>query len=719
MFDAGAIVSRLELEKGQWEKAIKEVKADSTSFQGAILRNDEQIKKMGKSLTITGVAITGVSVLITKLAMDAQESENLFKESMGGMAGAAEEWSKELSSSLGLNQYEIRKTVGTFNVMLDSMGMTEDAAFGMSKGLTQLSYDMASFYNLKPEEAFQKLQAAISGEAEPLKRLGIIVNETTIQTWALNNGLIKQGETMTEAQKVAARYGTIMEQTAKAQGDLERTSTSLTNLIRRMGSVSAELGVTLGQALLPVISKVTEYLVIGIIAVNEWVKEHQYLAKAIVLSVAAFGALALAIGPLLMMLPSLTAGWVILSQSALLPFLVVGAKVALLAGVVYFAFKKWDLLKATFWAFSAGLNEALSSVTINISKYMDLLAKIPGAQSHLFNAASVAMRAASEEFAKNADFSLAKAQEGIAAQEKREQEYIENTKSEVKGLEDVYSEMFKNIEAQSTTSLTNMTESQKLYVSGFLDNMKSMLSQFGLELELTLQEIDGQMQYSTELVAQRWQIVFQEVSNVIRTIQTGLTNTIYNLVTGAKNLDQVWKEVGKSILRTVIDMLVKIMTQNAIMWTMNLLGIKSHITSRMGSLAAETYGAAFASTAAIPIVGPILAPGVAAASTATMLSGAVAQSVVGGAVGAGLVAVPALAEGGDIVKGGRVLVGDGGEPEVVDLPTGARVTPLSKLGEGGMLIKFYNYGDIHTEADEDAMVQRLANKIDNAMRGML
>jgi hypothetical protein len=108
---------------------------------------------------------------VTKAAMAAEESENLFRVSMGDSAAATKAWSQTMSQALGLNQYEVRRNVATFNVMFESMGTGAEKANAMAKGLTQLAYDMASFYNLRPEEAFQKLQAGITGEVEPLKRL--------------------------------------------------------------------------------------------------------------------------------------------------------------------------------------------------------------------------------------------------------------------------------------------------------------------------------------------------------------------------------------------------------------------------------------------------------------------------------------------------------------------------------------------------------------------
>lgn len=273
--------------------ATKEMRA----MQRDLEKVSRNLTTFGTSMSTTvSLPILAAAAGVTKLAMDAVESENLFEVSMGGMADDARKWSESISDSLGLNEYAVRKNVGTFNVMLDSMGLGKDASYDMAKGLTQLAYDMASFYNLKPEEAFEKLQSGISGEVEPLKRLGIIVNETTAQQWALTHGIIKQGETMTEAQKVQARYGAIMDQTAKAQGDLARTIDSPTNKLRVLKEQGTELAIEFGMALIPTLE--------GLVSTGkdmvEWLDalspEQQKAIVDAALLVAAVGPLALGIG---------------------------------------------------------------------------------------------------------------------------------------------------------------------------------------------------------------------------------------------------------------------------------------------------------------------------------------------------------------------------------------------------------------------------------------
>ncbi len=257
----------------------------------------DKISSAGKTLsTAVTLPLLGIGTAATKMAMDAVESENLFEVVMGAVAGDARKWSEETSKALGLNAYNVRNNMATYNAMLTSMGLTSDESLKMSEGLTQLSYDMASFYNLKPEEAFDKLKSGISGEAEPLKALGILVNDNTIKTYAYANGIAKQGEQLTEAQKVQARYGAIMEATKNAQGDLARTMDSPTNKLRIMKEQAQQIGIQFGQILIPILEKLISIIKPLMDRFQGLSKEQQEMIVKIALVAAAVGPVLLIVG---------------------------------------------------------------------------------------------------------------------------------------------------------------------------------------------------------------------------------------------------------------------------------------------------------------------------------------------------------------------------------------------------------------------------------------
>lgn len=225
-------IAGLEAKTQRLAGAMDRARAE-TQHLGAAL---DKTKQWGAGMAIAGGAGIMLSAAFAKAANDVVESENLIKESFGNNLQAIIQWSDGLQSTLKLNGVEVRKAAAVFNVMFESMGLTSGEALDMSKSLTMLAHDMASFYNLSPEEAFIKLKAGITGESEPLKALGILVNETTVKNKALEMGIVGVGDALTEQQKVQARYALIMESTSKAQGDLARTMDSGANKARAFGT---------------------------------------------------------------------------------------------------------------------------------------------------------------------------------------------------------------------------------------------------------------------------------------------------------------------------------------------------------------------------------------------------------------------------------------------------------------------------------------------------
>jgi len=267
----------------------------------------EQMKKFGQAMTTAvTVPLMAVGAAAIKMAMDAQESENLFAVSMGNMAGKARAWSEDLKKSLGLSAYELRKNVSTLNSMLSSMGLNEQASYDMSTSLTKLSADLASFYNISADDALQKLKSGLMGEAEPLKALGVLVNDTTIKTYALKKGFIAQGQEMSEQQKVLARYFVIMEATSKAQGDLARTIDSPTNRLRTMKSQVSDLAIELGNKLMPAFTQLLDIAKQVIVWVQGLVDKFNALDSDTQKNILGMVAFAAAIGPVVLAIGSIT-----------------------------------------------------------------------------------------------------------------------------------------------------------------------------------------------------------------------------------------------------------------------------------------------------------------------------------------------------------------------------------------------------------------------------
>lgn len=252
------------------------ITANTTALQKEIAKTNSTIASLKKSADKsqsgitsafkklkTGIVALGIGKVIKdsiQLGMDAIESDNLFEVSMGNMADSVRDWSEEVGNALGLSATEMRKNVGTIYNMTTSMGLAEDNALKMSKGVTLLANDMASFYNLSTDEAFSKINAGLTGETEPLKRLGILVDENTVKQVAYQQGIAETGTELTQQQKVLARYVAILQQTGNAQGDLARTLDSPSNQLRQLKSQVQQLGITFGSFFMPILQAVIPYV---------------------------------------------------------------------------------------------------------------------------------------------------------------------------------------------------------------------------------------------------------------------------------------------------------------------------------------------------------------------------------------------------------------------------------------------------------------------------
>lgn len=245
------------------QSELAKVKGQMSGLQGSVDKSVGGIGAAFSGLKSALIAL-GIGKIIkdsVMAGMDAIESENLFDTVMGAWSKSVRAWSQELQDSLGLNGYALRKNVGMFAAMTNSMGFSKGQAVEMSKTMTMLAEDMASFYNISSEDAMTKLSAGLTGETEPLKRLGILVNESVIKQTAYKNGIAAVGAELTEQQKVLARYQTIMASTSQAQGDLARTIDSPKNQLRLLQTQLQLLKINLGQAFMPIVQVVLPLLI--------------------------------------------------------------------------------------------------------------------------------------------------------------------------------------------------------------------------------------------------------------------------------------------------------------------------------------------------------------------------------------------------------------------------------------------------------------------------
>lgn len=189
------------------------------------------------------------------------EDLNLFNAAMGDYATEAQKYANQVGEVLGIDPGEFMRNMGTFNTIIEGFGVVEDKAYLMSKNLTQLGYDIASFYNISFEDSMQKLQSGISGELEPLRRLGYDLSVARLQQEAYNLGINKSVSSMTQAEKSQLRYYAIMTQVTTAQGDMARTLNAPANQLRVLQSQVTQCAKALGNIFIPALNAVLPYAI--------------------------------------------------------------------------------------------------------------------------------------------------------------------------------------------------------------------------------------------------------------------------------------------------------------------------------------------------------------------------------------------------------------------------------------------------------------------------
>ena len=258
--DIKEITRAVQTESNKWDKAAKEsTDGISNNFGG-------MLKKIvaGFSAVKIGQALIKIGKDALNAASDLEEVQNVVDVTFGDGAAKIESWSKSAGAQFGLTETQAKKFASTMGAMMKSSGLAGDQIVTMSTDLAGLAADMASFYNLDFDTAFQKIRSGISGETEPLKQLGINMSVANLNAYALQKGLSKTFEQMTQGEQTMLRYQYMMSATADAQGDFSRTSDGYANSLRQLEtnveSVKTKLGTVLIPAMRDAIGFVNEFL---------------------------------------------------------------------------------------------------------------------------------------------------------------------------------------------------------------------------------------------------------------------------------------------------------------------------------------------------------------------------------------------------------------------------------------------------------------------------
>lgn len=227
-----------------------------------------------KALNIAAVAITfrKIGHFIAQAVTESnkyQEDLNLFTVALGQYAAEAQNYAEKVSDVMGIDPAQWLRNQGVFNTLLTGFGDTAERAQLMSQNLTQLGYDISSFFNISIEDAMQKLQSGISGELEPLRRLGYDLSQARLEQTALNLGIKESVANMTQAEKAELRYYAIMTQVTTAQGDMARTLDAPANQLRILQAQLTQAARAIGNIFIPALNAILPYAIAVVQVIRE------------------------------------------------------------------------------------------------------------------------------------------------------------------------------------------------------------------------------------------------------------------------------------------------------------------------------------------------------------------------------------------------------------------------------------------------------------------
>lgn len=230
----------------------------------------ENVKKRAAQLVSLKAIATYLANAVTKFN-DFYEATDLFNNAMGELSGQATELINKMESLLGIDPTEAMTNIATIQSLATSFGLASDKAYILSKNMTQLAYDESSYWNKDTATTFTAIASAISGELEPIRRLGVDLSQARLQQELLALGFNKQVSSLSQADKAVLRYIAIMKQTTNIQGNLAQTISSPANMVRILKSEISQLAKAVGQLLYPAFKAILPVLIAAVDLIKEFV----------------------------------------------------------------------------------------------------------------------------------------------------------------------------------------------------------------------------------------------------------------------------------------------------------------------------------------------------------------------------------------------------------------------------------------------------------------
>lgn len=246
----------------KYEEQVKRIEGKTEVMSNRVSNSVSRIERRFSQLGNKLVKILSLAAItkFTKDCLDAgsnlTEVQNVVDVTFGQMSDKVNEFAKNAWQTVGLSETMAKKYMGNFGAMSKSMGFTVGQAEEMAETLTNLSGDVASFYNITQDEAYTKLKSVFTGETESLKELGVVMTQENLNAYALANGFGKTTDAMNQQEKTALRLAYVTSTLNAANGDFARTSNSWANQVRLLSLQFQSLKASIGQGLIAVLTPV-------------------------------------------------------------------------------------------------------------------------------------------------------------------------------------------------------------------------------------------------------------------------------------------------------------------------------------------------------------------------------------------------------------------------------------------------------------------------------
>lgn len=268
----------------------KAVQADLNKLSGALRKHGQSIMRLGGAVATSMAAPLALAI---RAASEMEETMGKFSVVFGDAAKSMRAFAEATASQMGVTEQSMLSMLSSMQDLLVPMGVMDDKAQDMSKELSKLAIDLASFNNMSPKKTFEDLMAAMTGSGEVMKKYGVILSQSAVNQELLNTSI--DPKTATEAQKAFARMTIIMRGTTAAQGDAIRTSGSFANRMKAFGAILLDVTAALGKPLLEPLAHLLGYLNSGVSYVKSFVKENQEMVRVLGVGMVAVGGIGVAL----------------------------------------------------------------------------------------------------------------------------------------------------------------------------------------------------------------------------------------------------------------------------------------------------------------------------------------------------------------------------------------------------------------------------------------